>query len=353
VANNVPRLDYPPLGGCPSILVEPQRTNFTARSDDFNNGYWVKQSGTTINSNVTTSPDGTTNADRLVNPGGAGNVRNAPLTLAAGNIIWSVFAKRDSVDFIDLEISGAGNEHLAVFDLLNGTFSGLTGISASIVDYGDGWYRCSVLIAIDGTVGGYRIYTRSNSTTRAAGSVFIWGAQLEEGDNATSYIPTVASTVTRNADVISKTGISDLIGQTEGVLFVESATLTQIEDLAKSISISDGTTNNRIIITYTNNTNQILGQISVLGVTSSIFFQSLNISEFAKIAVRYKANNISLWVNGVKRGVDITSQVLPLNLSRLGLDSGTVFNLFTTKSKSIQLYKTFLTDSEMAQLTTL
>jgi surface protein len=217
VGNNIPRIDW--LNGYPQILIEPQRTNFTLRSDNFNTPTWVKQSGTTIDPNATTSPDGTTNADRLVNTASNGNVRNAPVTLVAGNIIWSVFAKRDSVDFIDLEISSAGNGHLAVFDLLNGTFSGLTGISASIVDYGDGWYRCSVLIAVDGTAGGYRIYTRSNSTTRAAGSVFIWGAQIEY-NTSTSYIPTTTATVTRNADVVTldpPTGTAEIIETIDGV----------------------------------------------------------------------------------------------------------------------------------------
>jgi hypothetical protein len=61
-----------------------------------------------------------------------------------------------------------------------------------------------------------------NSATNISGRfIYIWGAQLESGSYATSYIPTTSAIVTRNADVISKTGISDLIGQTEGVVFLE------------------------------------------------------------------------------------------------------------------------------------
>jgi hypothetical protein len=52
-------------------------------------------------------------------------------------------------------------------------------------------------------------------------NLHLWGAQLEAGAYPTSYIPTTTATVTRNADAISKTGISDLIGQTEGVLFLK------------------------------------------------------------------------------------------------------------------------------------
>jgi hypothetical protein len=183
---------------------------------------------------------------------------------------------------------------------------------------------------------------------------YIWGAQLEAGAYPTSYIPTTTATVTRNADVISKTGISDLIGQTEGVMFIESAAL--FNDLTqRGISISDGTGNNRLIIYYNSPSNQIF----VWGVANGVLFPSgvsysvTDETEFAKIAVRYRANDITLWVNGYKRGTDITSQALPINFSRFGFDSGTgITNLFA-KVKSAQLYKTYLSDAQMAALTTL
>jgi len=61
VATNVPRLDYT-NATCPSILVEPQRTNLTQRSEDFSNGYWVK-TNSDITSNSVIAPDGVLSAD--------------------------------------------------------------------------------------------------------------------------------------------------------------------------------------------------------------------------------------------------------------------------------------------------
>jgi hypothetical protein len=52
-------------------------------------------------------------------------------------------------------------------------------------------------------------------------NLYVYGAQLEAGSYATSYCPTLAAAVTRGADAASKTGISSLIGQTEGTLFAE------------------------------------------------------------------------------------------------------------------------------------
>jgi hypothetical protein len=60
---NIPRIDYS-LSGCPSILLEPQRTNVLQRSEEFNNAYWNKNGGS-ISANSSTAPNGTTTADRL------------------------------------------------------------------------------------------------------------------------------------------------------------------------------------------------------------------------------------------------------------------------------------------------
>ena len=174
------------------------------------------------------------------------------------------------------------------------------------------------------------------------------------GAYSTSYIPTTTAAVTRNQDVCSKSGISNLIGQTEGVMFIESAAL--FNDLTQRIiAISDGTYSNRLFLFYSTTSNAV----SIFGTTNGVFFP-IGISytftdetQFAKIAVRYKVNDISLWVNGVKRGTDITSQALPLNLSRFGFDSGGGGSILLAKVKQVQLYKTYLTDTEMTQLTTL
>jgi hypothetical protein len=94
--------------------------------------------------------------------------------------------------------------------------------TATITDFGNGWYRCTMTATATATASGsgfsLRLITSATSaraeSNSLATSVHLWGAQLEAGAYPTSYIPTTTATVTRNADVISKTGISSLIGQT-------------------------------------------------------------------------------------------------------------------------------------------
>jgi hypothetical protein len=201
VANNVPRLDY--LNStCPSILVEPQRTNLVLRSEEFNL-IW-SQLNVTITANVTTAPDGTSTADKLVENATNNQHRiDQTTTSAIGTNTFSVFAKKSERDSIWLRVGTSG----AYFDLTNGTVSGATGVTTSIVNYGNGWYKCSIvrtstvaneIVRINSAIGINGTYLGDGTS-----GLFIWGAQLEAGSYPTSYIPTTTASVTRNADVIS------------------------------------------------------------------------------------------------------------------------------------------------------
>jgi hypothetical protein len=238
-----------------------------------------------------------------------------------------------------------------------------TSATATITDFGNGWYRCTMTATATATASdnGFFLWLINSATSpRAEGnslatSVHLWGAQLEAGAYPTSYIPTTTATVTRNADVISKTGISDLIGQTEGVLFIETAALNNDLTGNRSISISDGSSDNRIGINYNSTSNNIQTVVTVAGVTqTSINYVLADETDFAKIALRYRVNDITLWVNGEKRGTDITSYTLPsVDFTKLAFDSGAGVSPFYGKAKQVQLYKTYLSNDEMAALTTL
>lgn len=275
VDEDIPRIDYTG-GGCPSILLEPLRTNL------------LLNSATVVTQTITTTA-----------------VANTLSFYGTGTIT------------------------------LSGTFAGtLVGTGAS--------NRVSLTFT---PTAGSLVLTVSGSCTNG---------QLEAGAYPTSCIPTTTASVTRNADAISKTGISDLIGQTEGVLFVESAAL--FNDLTtRAISISNGTADNRIGVFYNSISNTIIifGSYNTVSFAVTPYYIISDETQFAKIAIRYKVNDISLWVNGVKRGTDSTSQLIPLNLSRFGFDSGAGASPFYAKTKQLQLYKTYLTDAEMAALTTL
>ena len=232
--SNVPRIDYTG-GGCPSILLEPQRTNLFLRSEEFDNASWNK-TRTTITGNQATAPDGSNNADLLTGDGTGTSYIFDGVFMYSATYYVSIFVK--NINGNNFTIQNFSQSGTAIFDLTNGTVTSTSGSmsDAKIVQNPNNWYRVSAKIT--STLGGANANIGFGVKNYSGDQFYIWGAQIEEGAYPTSYIPTTTATVTRNADAISKTGISDLIGQTEGVMFIESAAL--FNDLTqRGISISD------------------------------------------------------------------------------------------------------------------
>jgi hypothetical protein len=95
------------------------------------------------------------------------------------------------------------------------------------------------------------------STGDGTSGIYLWGAQLEAGAFPTSYIPTVASTVTRSADVASITGtnFSPWYRQDEGTVFAEGAPgIIASGAFPRLLQISNSDATNRIVLQrYTSN----------------------------------------------------------------------------------------------------
>jgi hypothetical protein len=360
---NVPRLDYT-NSTCPSILVEPQRTNLVLRSEEFDNASWVKN-GTTISSNTNISPSGIQNADKIVENNLLGiHIVQQVLTLVVGTTYSvSCFLKAGERNRGRIRVLGSSAQEIE-FNLQNGTSTG-----GFVQDFGNGWYRIGFTFVANAISSSIIIFL-SDSTTGNSGfnytytgngtsGFFAWGCQLELGSNATSYIPTVASTVTRNADVISKTGISDLIGQTEGTVFVEF-NLSTVGGPSGSgiIEISplgggDSETN-RVLIWKNTGSKQILFQIRA-GSTTNIFnfVFSAPPDGKVKVGIAYKSGDTILSVNGsiVARSETFNfSQTL--NFIKLGSYSSTNIVINDTINQCL-LFKTRLSNAELIQLTTL
>ena len=207
-----PRRDFDPATlACKGLLVEEQRTNLLVYSEQIDNAAWIKLN-CTVTANAVASPDGTTDADQLtVTTAGSGLIaETATVTASATNdYYFSAFVKAGNVSVVTLNPYYVGNtENNVYFNLSTLAVVGAPYAGEYIIQaYGNGWYRVGCRIARDATATrttiAARIWVGSRPSASVGDYVYVWGAQLEAGSFATSYIPTGAATATRAVDVAS------------------------------------------------------------------------------------------------------------------------------------------------------
>ena len=344
VTNNVPRLDYS-NGDCPNLLLEPQRTNDFTYSEEFNQSAWVK-SNSTVTTNQITAPDGTLTADLLTSTGSNGGVFRFGIWSTTQKTI-SFFVKKDTSTTAEI-YNASSPTNRVLFNLDNGTITTQGGtMTGKIKDFGSGWFR----ISATHTATGNQTFGLKPQTNQR---IFIWGAQSENASYSTSYIKTTSGTVTRQIDYASGSGDSSLFNDSEGTLFINAAALGY-DGTYRVLSICDGGTSNRVLIQLGNNNNQIRADIVSNGVTqASISTYSYNFTNFNKIAVRYKQNDVALYVNGTQIGTD-TNANNPVNLNTLNFTNGNLGSLFyfRAKLKELMYFDRALSNSELQKLTTI
>jgi hypothetical protein len=360
---DIPRIDY--TTGSAALLVESGRTNLATYSEDFTDASWIKTA--TISANTTISPSGVQNADTFTDSTNAFLDVRKVLTITANSTnTASFFVKKTTgalTNYPGVAILLTGVATRVDYGIINTTTgavirdssSNINSIAYSTQSYGDYWRVITTFTDNQSNLTcTFILYPAISSNgiiinSNAQGSNVFWGAQFEVGSYPTSYIPTVASTVTRNADVISRTGISGLIGQTEGTVFVD-ANLSVNANERRLITISNGNEIQRIFIW-------------TIGTTLWVSFNSgsINLGNFpigtAKIAVGYTISGLdttySIKVNNNSLVTGTTANA-PNSLNTINLGSTAVGALqLNDRINSVQLYKTRLSNSELAQLTTL
>ena len=351
---DIPRIDFSDtVKG--ALLLEPQSTNLVTYSEDFTGWGFTSASKSLDNSIV--SPDGGSGVQKLTAASGNSfHFANFNATLS-GKQSFSVFLKKGTVSQASMFLSESGNNG-GIFDLENGLVESVTGLNVvgEIINYGNGWFRCILNhTSTNDLSNSVRIGINNGALNsfNAVGdeAIYIWAAQLEEG-YATSYIPTSGSTATRNADVCNNSGSAQDFNSEEGVLYAEiSAFSNNLE--YRILSVSDGSTNNRAYLQYTNLSNQIkfvykVGSVTQAGIGTGGF----DIVDYHKIACKWKANDFALWIDGNEIGTDTNGSVNPKGtFTQLNFDDGAGNADFYGNIRDLQVFTEALTDEQLQKLT--
>ena len=368
-----PRFDHDVLTGeSKGLLIEEERANLVQDSefieDISSNGTWWNQTATvsSVEKNQTISPSGEVDATKIIyntNQTSGGLVMKYHTNTSVGDIFTgSVYLKAGTLDKVYFYFNARDNDENSVAspaiiaNLSSGVIEstqdsgGMTISDSSIDDVGNGWYRIAmtstVITGVD--IISLGIYMSGGPTNSNAvyDHFFVWGAQLEAGSFATSYIKTSGASATRSADNASITGenFSSWYRQDEGSLYSEVNTLA--DSSASRISMSDGTSSNRIFISngiyplYVNKN----GNIQVREESSAI------INAYSKRAAGLKKDDFAISIDGGEPLID-TAGELPL-VDRLAFStSHTSDNHVNGHIKKLAYYPQRLTNEQLQNLT--
>jgi hypothetical protein len=365
-AINQARFDYNPTTLAPlGLLIEEQRTNLATYSDQFDNAAWVK-TRSSITPNTIVSPDGTLNGDKLIED----TSTNTHFTLqsttnANATYTLSVYVKAAERTFAFVGMSDGVTALVGAYiNLTTGALTTVaggswTGVTATSTSVGNGWWRVTLTATRGaGTTTLVQVYTSTGVGTLSytgdgTSGIYVWGAQLEAAAFATSYIPTVASQVTRSADnaVMTGTNFSSWYNASEGT-FIASSVLTRQAALASTtiFSANDGTAANYISCFYRGSgaTGAVIVTSSVgqldqtpLGVTTA--------NTVVNIGVAYKLNNSVSCANGTVQTTD-TSVTLPtVTQLQFGIYAAGVY--LNGIIKQITYYPNRLSNAQLQEIT--
>jgi hypothetical protein len=361
---DLPRFDYDPITlVCKGLLIEEARTNLATYSAAFDDASWGKVA-CTISATNNPSPDGGNNADTITEDSAASAHFVVKSASSSGVVTASVFAKATTGNrYLVIGFSRAASVWVAAtFDLVNGVhtqtlISSYTSPVVSITPFPNGVYRCSITATTD-TVNDIRIGLSNASTysavTRGFGSytgdgesgVIVYGAQLEAGAFATSYIPTEATTVTRNADVATMTGtnFSDWFNASEGAFYGEAVVGRQVSAAGTGVYVASNAVTNSMSMFY-RGSGATGAQVVDGGATQADLSPTgvLTANQVFKSVLAYKVNNFAASGNAGTVVTDAAGTVPTLDRLLIG----TNVNYLNGHVRKISYYPQRLINAEV------
>ena len=350
---NVPRLDY--LNStCPKLLLEPQTTALNNFSEQIDNAYWTK-ANCTVTANQTASPSGYVDAELVLDDtSNSQHVITRSIAVTSGNKYTASFFLKAAgyttsairMGLGSLWTGGTGPTVEFDFVALTGTVVEGSGVTFTIEDYGNGWRRCSVTgtcVTSGNTV--FSLYVKQYNPYIGSGTngVYAWGANIMATGYLQSYIPTLGAAVTRGVDACVKTGISSLLGGTQGTWFLEM----KYQPLSSSSSPTMFVTGASTIGFASSITNGLRLRINAV----NDIITSVNVTLRHKIAISFDATGVVCFFNGNQITLPNGASEVVSGLDSFTLEAGTRHN-------NIDIYQmlylpTRLDNATLASLTTL
>jgi hypothetical protein len=355
------RFDHDPLTfACKGLLLEESRRNLLLQSQTFS-VTWIPVE-VTVSTDVTQSPDGITNADLII-PSATNSIHRLQQSTACSsstNYTVSLYVKPNGyskIGFMDLNATSA----YATFNCV-GSGSVLDqglGITGRITQAGSGWYRIDMLTTTGAAQTTYRIniYVLPDSyttglpssiwTPNGTSGMFVYGAQIEAGSFATSYIPTTSSALTRSADVCSITGsnFTGMYNQTEGAMLVDAFTpASGIRNIVSCLTVF----NKEITLL----TNISAAELEVIDGVSQVDMSSgspISPNTAFKLACAYKLNDFAVTKDNVTPQTDTSGTVPTVDAMIVG--SGPAGNTMCGCVSSLRYYRKRLSDEKIQTLT--
>ena len=364
--DDTPRLDWL-NSNCPSLKLEPQRTNLVLYSEQFSGTNWITVN-TSLTSNTVISPNGTMSADTLQRTSTSASYRGHNISKSASAITYttSAFVKQGSDNYFSMRAQGSYPQRVDIrfrFDTQQiyyaNDVSAFVLLDYGVESYGNGWYRIyftyttdthtnlSITFsprATDGNIDG--------SDTSTTSFAYVWGAQTEEGNYRTSYIKTEDGTSTRfvdNCHLLNQTLFTDYPFTVYAKAKVEA-----IDNVV--FSLIDSTVSNKYLSFYFASSTQVGVLRRDASNNDSDFYNfTYSVGDTIKVAVAFISDtSYKLYVNGTELA-DVTSGLsipfdhndITLGQQRIVSDSGT--------RNSIDDFRVFdytLTDAELTELTT-
>lgn len=315
ILEDSPRFDYSGGASCPSLLLEPSRTNEIGYSEYFEG--WTPQGSPTITSNYGTSPEGLENSSRLVFTN-ASNYIETSVTNTSG--VFTIYAK------------GTGNLIL--------TDSGANASSTTALT--SSYQRIELYFSTNTT-------TLQIKTDSSGLDAEVYAAQFENATYKTSYIPNHSGgSVTRNADVNTLLNQSGVIGQTAGTILFD-AYFDEAEKV--NFSISDSSVSNFISI-ETTSSNEVTAKVEQGGSTQATITTSTSFfaeGDRLKCAIAYDDRDMAFYINGTQVNTAAPNLIPACDDVRFGNYDGSI--KAKQRVNRVVLFTTRISNGNLATLT--